>query len=243
MDAKQMSVLVLVAGLVLATLSPAIAAPMSDASGQEQQALQQAVQEAVQQAEHPVEQQVDKQAETTMRSGDATSMFTGNNDSSSAIANHVTGYVKDSLHIINKTSTFTCFGREMGYYADTERDCRIYFFCMAGDYNGELVYQRISYLCLNEDVFDQQALDCVPAAKSTTKCAESGHYFSTSNQVLRSAIASSHYENQHMNSTSAATTPHTDGAAPSGATSSGEAFKTEALANSEAAPATDAPSQ
>ena len=86
------------------------------------------------------------------------------------------------------TSSFTCAGREIGYYADTERDCKVYHFCLLGDYNGEAVYQRISYLCLNETVFDQQALDCVESGKLQSPCKDSPTYYTASNKVLRTAI-------------------------------------------------------
>lgn len=91
---------------------------------------------------------------------------------------------QDQSHL-NHT-TFTCYGRKIGYYADVEADCKIYHFCILGDYNGEPVYQRISYLCLNETLFDQQALDCV--SKLSAPCSDSSKYYEESNNLLRSAI-------------------------------------------------------
>lgn len=95
---------------------------------------------------------------------------------------------------INATS-FTCYGREIGYYADMEHECKVYHFCLIGDYNGEQVYQRISYLCLNETIFDQQALDCVEPSKITAPCAESEKNYDSSNAVLRQAIVGNHMQN------------------------------------------------
>lgn len=89
-------------------------------------------------------------------------------------------------HQVN--SSFTCFDRSIGYYADIERNCQVYHFCILGDYNGEAVYQRISYLCLNDTLFDQQILDCVPEAKMSAKCAESAKYFWESNKTLRESV-------------------------------------------------------
>lgn len=59
---------------------------------------------------------------------------------------------------------------------------------MLGDFNGQEVYQRVSYMCLNETVFDQQALDCVEASKMTAPCEESSKYYDDSNLILRKAI-------------------------------------------------------
>lgn len=85
-------------------------------------------------------------------------------------------------------SSFTCFNRTIGYYGDVERECKIYHFCLLGDYNGEIVYQRISYLCLNETVFDQQALDCVDSKSVNAPCVDSPKFYEESNRLLRDAV-------------------------------------------------------
>lgn len=94
------------------------------------------------------------------------------------------------------STTFTCFDRPIGYYADEERDCKVYHFCLKGDFNGDTVYQRISYLCLGETVFDQQALDCLAADKITTPCKESHNHYEMSNNILRQAIVG-YAQNKH----------------------------------------------
>lgn len=86
------------------------------------------------------------------------------------------------------TTSFTCYGRPIGYYADEEHDCKVYHFCLLGEFNGEPVYQRISYLCLNDTIFDQQALDCLAPIKSSTSCKESHNHYELSNKLLRQAI-------------------------------------------------------
>lgn len=100
-------------------------------------------------------------------------------------------------------SSFTCFNRSIGYYGDIDHDCKIYHFCLLGDYNGETVYQRISYLCLNETMFDQQALDCVEQSNMTAPCKESPNFYDQSNKMLRDAIVGNRV--QHDSET---TTPH-----------------------------------
>lgn len=86
------------------------------------------------------------------------------------------------------SSSFTCFNKSVGYYGDVEHDCKIYHFCLLGDYNGETVYQRISYLCLNQTMFDQQALDCVEKSNMSAPCTESPNFYDQSNKILRDAI-------------------------------------------------------
>lgn len=100
------------------------------------------------------------------------------------------GSTPDQKSSTNSTTNFSCHGRAIGYYADVERDCKLYHFCMLGDYEGEPVYQRISYLCLNETVFDQQALDCVEPSKMLDGCKESESHYELSNTILRKAVLS-----------------------------------------------------
>uniref|UniRef100_A0A6G1S8N2 Chitin-binding type-2 domain-containing protein n=1 Tax=Aceria tosichella TaxID=561515 RepID=A0A6G1S8N2_9ACAR len=85
-------------------------------------------------------------------------------------------------------STFTCLNRQVGYYADIETDCKVYHFCLLGQFNGEPMYQRVPYMCLNNTVFDQQVLDCVDASNMTAPCKESAKYYDESNVILRKAM-------------------------------------------------------
>lgn len=101
-----------------------------------------------------------------------------------------TGAVENMIN----TTTFTCYGRPIGYYADEESNCKVYHFCLLGEYNGEPVYQRISYLCLNGTVFDQQALDCLASENSQTVCNESHNHYELSNKLLRHAIVGNRHD-------------------------------------------------
>lgn len=135
-------------------------------------------------------------SEAAATSADQTTSAIGTDGASKDANNTTASLAVSSSHDqpINATA-FTCYGREIGYYADIEHECKVYHFCLIGDYNGEQVYQRISYLCLNETVFDQQALDCVEQAKLTSPCAESEKNYDSSNAVLRQAIVGNHMQN------------------------------------------------
>lgn len=85
-------------------------------------------------------------------------------------------------------STFTCVNREPGYYADIDTECKVYHFCALGDYNGQEMYQRVSYLCTADNVFDQQILDCVESSKMKAPCNESNKYYEESNVEVRKEV-------------------------------------------------------
>lgn len=132
----------------------------------------------------PTEPSASSTSSDQTSSAPATSMEDPQRGDNTTLPMMSTGTTHEAL----KGSTFTCLGRTVGYYADIERKCRVYHFCLLGEYNGEPVYQRVSYLCLNETIFDQQALDCVASEKITAPCEESESYYTISNQILREAI-------------------------------------------------------
>lgn len=133
---------------------------------------------------------------------------------------------QDPAHAQN--TSFTCFSRAVGYYADVDSACKVYHFCMLGDYNGQEVYQRISYLCLNDTVFDQQALDCVDSAKMMAPCADSPRHYDESNTILRKAmIGKPSTEGEKMEHAKAAP-EGTSAASTAGSSSSPDASTTTA---------------
>lgn len=109
-------------------------------------------------------------------------------DGSAHAPNTTSSMAVSTTHDNLNASSFTCYGRMIGYYADPDHECKVYHFCLLGDYNGDAVYQRISYLCLNGTLFDQQALDCVDPTKMSAPCKDSATHYETSNAVLRDAI-------------------------------------------------------
>lgn len=89
-------------------------------------------------------------------------------------------------HFNTSSTVFTCRDHQMGYYAAVEFDCKAYFFCMPGTFNDMPVFQRVTYLCVNDTRFDQKELDCV--SKPSVACDESASYFDSSNEKIRSAL-------------------------------------------------------
>lgn len=142
---------------------------------------------------------------TTTQSANATSTTTTNttpapssssNDKTPEVpASQAANSTVSEAALLHAHSSFSCQNREMGYYADVERQCKFYFFCLPGEFNGTVVYQRISYMCLNDAVFDQTELDCVK--KSSTACDESPKFFESSNEIVRKAVS----QNLVVNST------------------------------------------
>lgn len=128
-------------------------------------------------------------ADTTIATTTQTASAPATDESANKDNNTTASMAVSQAHDMSlNTSSFTCYGRSIGYYADAEHDCKVYHFCLLGEYNGDTVYQRISYLCLNETKFDQQALDCVDSGKLLAPCKDSPNYFESSNVILREAI-------------------------------------------------------
>lgn len=88
----------------------------------------------------------------------------------------------------NSSQTFTCHEKPMGYYADIEHNCKVYHFCLQGDFDGQLVSQRVSYLCLNQTLFDQQTFDCVAPSNMSAPCQESSKFYESSNIMLKQVL-------------------------------------------------------
>jgi hypothetical protein len=141
----------------------------------------------------PTEDTSTKNPETSSTAAmttDTSSTKTPNTEASSTMASMAVSSAQDQAQAHVANTTFTCHGKLVGYYADIEAQCKIYHFCMPGNYDGQEVYQRISYMCLNDTLFDQQALDCVEASKMSDRCQESQKYYDDSNAILRKAIVS-----------------------------------------------------
>lgn len=80
------------------------------------------------------------------------------------------------------TSTFTCYGRATGYYADVKLGCRVYHFCTQMDSIGEIRYQRMSYICLEGSIFDQKDLNCVTEPDLKVSCDKAESEYESSNK-------------------------------------------------------------
>lgn len=89
------------------------------------------------------------------------------------------------------TSTFTCYGRITGYYADVKLGCRVYHFCTQMDTIGETAYQRMSYICLEGAIFDQKDLNCVKESDLKVPCNQAEAEYEASNKQFDSRDESS----------------------------------------------------
>lgn len=81
-------------------------------------------------------------------------------------------------------SEFSCFGRSFGQYADVTKECRVFHLCypFINSTTDELLYQRITFLCDNDSVFDQKKFICVDNSTVGHKCTDSEALYKTTNQ-------------------------------------------------------------
>jgi len=81
-------------------------------------------------------------------------------------------------------SRFSCYGRSFGQYADVGKNCHIFHLCYPylNISSAEFVYQRISFLCNNNSVFDQKRFVCVDDSTMEYSCQESPLYYESSNE-------------------------------------------------------------
>lgn len=58
--------------------------------------------------------------------------------------------------------SFSCEGRDYGYYADTANNCEIFHICLpVEDNEGNVIeFAKWSFVCGNGTVFDQESLVC-----------------------------------------------------------------------------------
>jgi len=86
----------------------------------------------------------------------------------------------------SQTGNFSCYERRYGYYADINKHCSMFHLCYPvkdGNTN-EIVYQRFSFACSDNSIFDQQHLLCLDENSLATKCENSPDFFDSSNQRL-----------------------------------------------------------
>jgi len=81
---------------------------------------------------------------------------------------------------------FSCYERRYGYYADINKQCTMFHLCypVKDSNSNEIVYQRFSFACSDNSIFDQQHLLCLDESSLTTKCETSPEHFDSSNQRL-----------------------------------------------------------
>ncbi|XP_071552189.1 U-scoloptoxin(01)-Cw1a-like [Panulirus ornatus] len=59
-------------------------------------------------------------------------------------------------------TSFTCEGRNYGYYADVDNNCEVYHICLpvVDEYGGVLRTAQYSFMCNNFTIFSQRSLTC-----------------------------------------------------------------------------------
>ncbi|KAK7080005.1 hypothetical protein SK128_002857, partial [Halocaridina rubra] len=93
-----------------------------------------------------------------------------------AVARHAWEFSADAETLLSAplTTTFTCEGRNYGYFADMDNNCQVFHVCLPiGDENGEIVETaHFSFVCGNQTVFSQESLTC-SAPEESFPCEES----------------------------------------------------------------------
>lgn len=86
------------------------------------------------------------------------------------------------------TTTFSCYNRPTGYYADVKLHCVIYHFCTQIEISsGESKYQRMSYVCMEGSFFDQKDLNCVMKKDLNVPCERAAEHYESSNKQFDKA--------------------------------------------------------
>jgi len=106
------------------------------------------------------------------------------------------GYgVIDDVNSTANASQFSCYHRRYGYYADVAKNCLMFHLCypVQEPTTQEILFQRFSFVCSDNAIFDQQHLVCVDNETLTVTCEDAPSYFDSSNDKL---IASLHQSAQ-----------------------------------------------
>lgn len=97
------------------------------------------------------------------------------------------GYgVIDDANSTANASQFSCYNRRYGYYADIAKKCFMFHLCypVQEPTTGQLIFQRFSFVCSDNAVFDQQNLVCVDNETLSYPCSDAHKYFVESNNKL-----------------------------------------------------------
>lgn len=88
---------------------------------------------------------------------------------------------------------FSCYERRYGYYADIQKKCAMFHLCypVKDSNTNEIVYQRFSFACSDNSIFDQQHLLCLDENSLATKCENSPDFFNSSNERLVASLQQS----------------------------------------------------
>lgn len=129
------------------------------------------------------------------------------------------GYgVVDDANTTANASVFSCYNRRYGYYADIAKKCYMFHLCypVQEPTSGLLIFQRFSFVCSDNAVFDQQHLVCVDNDTLSYPCSESHKYFTESNNKLIESMQQN-AQTYSQNSQQAAATAGAESSAPASA--------------------------
>ena len=88
-----------------------------------------------------------------------------------------------------QNTNFSCYGRPFGQYADIDEECRVFHLChpYLNFTTGRLIYQRVSYVCGNNYVYDSRFFICIDRNTPGFRCNESPlqHLISNHNYLTR----------------------------------------------------------
>ena len=76
--------------------------------------------------------------------------------------------------------SFSCEGREYGYYADVDNNCQVFHICLPieDDFGAIVETAHWSFICGNGTIFDQQTLTC-NYEQDSVPCAEAPSLYNT----------------------------------------------------------------
>jgi len=89
-----------------------------------------------------------------------------------------------------QNGSFSCYERHYGYYADITKDCSTFHLCypVQETTSQRILYQRFSFFCSDNAVFDQQNLVCVENSTTPIDCHASVKYYAISNEKLLESL-------------------------------------------------------
>lgn len=98
------------------------------------------------------------------------------------------GVIDDANSTTN--GSFSCYERRYGYYADISRACQMFHLCypVKEPQTNQIIYQRFSFVCSENAVFDQAHLVCVDNDTAPIACEESLQYYEVSNDRLLDSL-------------------------------------------------------
>lgn len=123
--------------------------------------------------------EAESQYSDTLNTSESMEELTSPNSLNVVTSEYTLDYKQDS-----NTSEFSCYGRSFGQYADVAKDCRVFHLCYPffNQSNDQLLYQRITFLCDEESVFDQKRFICVDKSTLGHECSDSPLFYAISNQ-------------------------------------------------------------